>query len=44
MYNDMLYLLFYGFQGCMAFVDFNGRRFNLFREVEKIYYGVEEGC
>lgn len=44
MYNDMPYSSPYGFQGCMASVDFNGRRPNLFREAEKIYYGVEEGC
>lgn len=44
MFNDMPYSSPYGFQGCMASVDFNGRRPNLFREAEKIYYGVEEGC
>lgn len=44
MYNDMPYSSPYGFQGCMASVDFNGRRPNLFREAVKIYYGVEEGC
>ncbi|XP_056022330.1 neurexin-1a-like isoform X4 [Ostrea edulis] len=44
MYGNMPYSSRHGFQGCMAGIDFNGKRPNLVREALKIYYAVEEGC
>lgn len=43
MYKDMPVSSSHGFQGCMASMDFNEKRPNLFREAN-ISFAVEEGC